>query len=154
MTPEFVEIAINSAVLRKTLALSKPIEQLEDEPSLLIKVPVRIKKSGRSGKMLISPTDLSETQPCVHAGMVKMIGRAHKWNKEFCAGKSMSEIAIDEKVHRSYVGQVLPLAFLAPDITEAILDGRQPRDLKVEQLLKPLPIEWIAQRQVLGFSNP
>jgi len=63
----------------------------------------------------------------------------------------MKEIATAESVHRSYVGQVLPLAFLAPNIVEAIIDGRQPRDLKVEQLLKSLPIDWASQRQALGF---
>jgi site-specific DNA recombinase len=64
----------------------------------------------------------------------------------------MSEIAKGEGVHRSYVGQVLPLAFLAPDIVEAIICGQQPTELKVEQLLTSLPLDWCGQRQILGFG--
>lgn len=47
----------------------------------------------------------------------------------------------------------VPLALLAPDITEAILDGRQPLDLSLERLLSlmPLPLSWVEQRSVLGF---
>jgi site-specific DNA recombinase len=101
---------------------------------------------------LISSLDLGDQSQLINESMVKAIGRAHRWDKEFRLGKSMSEIAKAENVHRSYVGQVLPLAFLAPDIVEAILDGRQPQDLKVEQLLKALPIEWGAQRRALGFN--
>ena len=42
-------------------------------------------------------------------------------------------------------------AFLAPDIVEAILDGRQPADLTVQKLLRSLPLAWAEQRQRLGF---
>lgn len=96
--------------------------------------------------------DFDDDVPVANASMVRAIARAHKWNQEIQAGKSISEIASREALHRSYIGQVLPLAFLAPDITEAILDGRQPSNLKVEQLLKSLPIEWPNQRAALGFQ--
>ncbi len=45
------------------------------------------------------------------------------------------------------------LAFLAPDIVEAILDGYQPVDLELERLLKGIPISWDAQRRAWGFSR-
>ena len=46
------------------------------------------------------------------------------------------------------------LSYLAPDITQAILDGRQPRDLTPEKLLEHsrLPLAWHDQRIVLGFG--
>lgn len=47
---------------------------------------------------------------------------------------------------------LLPLAWLAPDITEAILEGRQPRGLTVKRLLAKLPMDWEEQRWVLGFD--
>ena len=50
-----------------------------------------------------------------------------------------------------YVSQVLPLAFLAPDIVAMILDGRQPPDLTAERLIKHtrLPLDWAEQRRLL-----
>jgi len=52
------------------------------------------------------------------------------------------------------VSRILPLAFLAPDIVEAILGGRQPIDLTATRLkrIPNLPLEWAAQRQLLGFT--
>jgi hypothetical protein len=44
------------------------------------------------------------------------------------------------------------LTLLAPDIVEAIVDGRQPRTLELQSLLKPLPSDWGAQRERLGFT--
>ena len=50
-----------------------------------------------------------------------------------------------------YVSQVLPLAFLAPDIVAMILDGRHPPDLTAERLIKhtKLPVDWAQQRRLL-----
>jgi len=47
------------------------------------------------------------------------------------------------------------LAFLAPDIVEAILRGRQPIKLTPEKLkrLRNLPKSWEEQRKLLGFTN-
>jgi hypothetical protein len=44
------------------------------------------------------------------------------------------------------------LAWLAPDIVEAILDGRQPKALTVKRLLAKLPMDWADQRRALGFE--
>ena len=55
----------------------------------------------------------------------------------------------------SDVTRFLPFAFLAPDIVEKILDGRQPIELNVERLKKvgPIPADWNAQRRLLGFAE-
>jgi hypothetical protein len=57
-------------------------------------------------------------------------------------------------VSPSYFTRLVRLSYLAPDITEAILDGRQPRDLTVDKLLahSRLPLGWHEQRTVLGFA--
>ena len=48
---------------------------------------------------------------------------------------------------------MLPLTCLAPDIIEAILDGRQPKGLRLAEMLGNGPLGWIEQRERLGFSN-
>jgi hypothetical protein len=59
-----------------------------------------------------------------------------------------------DKEALTYLSRLVPLALLAPDITETILEGRQPVDLSTERLfsLMPLPLSWVEQRYVLGFS--
>jgi hypothetical protein len=86
--------------------------------------------------------------------MVKALARAFRWKRMLESGRfaSISEIATAEKIDRGYVGSILRLTLLAPDIVEAILDGGQPADLGLPQLLKPFAIEW--ERQRLGWSMP
>ncbi len=66
----------------------------------------------------------------------------------------IGDIAESQGVHHSYVSRLIRLAFLSPEITEAILDGRQPLGLTATKLMQDsrLPLEWRAQRQALGFS--
>lgn len=83
--------------------------------------------------------------------------RAHRWFEMLKTRqvKSISEIAASEKLSRTYVGSLLPLAFLAPDITEAILKSCQPVGFTLDQVLaKPqLPLEWATQRSAFGFAD-
>jgi len=67
--------------------------------------------------------------------------------------KSIREIAAQENLSACYVMRYLRLAFLAPDIVEAIVDGRQPPGLSIRKLTnnKNFPSDWIEQRRLLKF---
>ena len=66
----------------------------------------------------------------------------------------MPDLAQTEKLSPSYVAMLLRLTFLAPDITRAILEGRQPSGFTAQQLVThaALPLAWPDQRQALGFA--
>jgi len=83
--------------------------------------------------------------------MVKALARAFRWKRMLDIGRyaSISEIATAEKIDRGYAGTILWLTLLAPDIIEAILDGRQPGGMVLADLLKPFPLEWNAQRAMV-----
>ena len=53
----------------------------------------------------------------------------------------------------SYLGRILRLTLLAPDITAAILDGQQPRSAQLNRFLRPIPIDWQQQRRELGIGE-
>ena len=61
----------------------------------------------------------------------------------------ISEMAAVERLDRGYLGRILQLTLLAPDIVEAILDGRQPPELGLPGLMEPLPAKWSEQGQAL-----
>jgi hypothetical protein len=63
---------------------------------------------------------------------------------------TIAEIAATEKINESYVSRLLRLTLLAPDIIDAILDGRQPAEMTLAVLMKPFPVEW--KRQHPAFS--
>ncbi len=62
-----------------------------------------------------------------------------------------SVIAEETGLDERYVSRIMKCAFLAPDIVEAILAGRQPSDLTLEKVLHRLPCDWTEQRQLFGF---
>ena len=62
---------------------------------------------------------------------------------------SIGEMAAAERIERGYLGSVLGLTLLAPDIVEAILDGRQTTDLGLPRLVDAVPADWSGQRQAL-----
>ena len=84
--------------------------------------------------------------------MLKALGRSFRWKRMLETGRygSISEIAAAETIDRGYVGSILRLTLLAPDIIEAILDGRQAEDLGLPRLLEPFPLEWSEQRRELS----
>ena len=71
--------------------------------------------------------------------LIRALARAHRWKRMLEEGKyrSAAEIAEAEGVTRSFVNRLLRLTLLAPDIVEAILDGRQPKAMQLEELTTP-----------------
>ena len=87
--------------------------------------------------------------------LVKALVRAHRWRRQIESGraKSITDLAEQEGVTDAYVCRLLPLTCLAPDIVEAILDGRQPKGLRLAEMLGNGPVAWNAQKRHLGFRN-
>ena len=80
--------------------------------------------------------------------LIKAVARAFRWRRMLEAGQfaTIKDLAATEKINSSYVSRVLRLTLLAPDIVEAILDGRQPERITLPQLMEPFPVEWDRQR--------
>jgi hypothetical protein len=66
---------------------------------------------------------------------------------------SISEMAAAERIERGYLGTLLRLTLLAPNLIEALLDGRQPEGVTLPRLLEPFPLNWSEQQQVLNRGN-
>jgi len=126
-----------------------------DEETELLSVPVGLRRSGREIRMVIDGTDSFATAK-PNARLVKLLLRARRFNAALTQGEGIAFAALAQRegVSRSYFTRLVRLSYLAPDITQAILDGRQPRDLTPEKLLEHsrLPLAWHDQRIVLGFG--
>ena len=87
--------------------------------------------------------------------LLKAVARAHDWFGRLLSeeARSVSEIAKMERVTASYVTRVIRLAFLAPEITEKILDGSHPASLTANRLInkQDFPLDWEKQLVCLGF---
>jgi hypothetical protein len=86
--------------------------------------------------------------------LVKTLARAFRYQRMLNEGRyaSISEMAAAERLERGYLGTLLRLTLLAPDIIEAILDGGQAERVTMPRLLEPLPPSWAEQRVQCGMS--
>jgi hypothetical protein len=123
----------------------------DDGRTITIHVPIWIRRRGRR-KLVFAPdgTNATTTPICrrVDNAMIKAIARAFRWREMLEDGThaTIAEIAAAEKINESYVGRVLRLTLLAPEIVEGILDGRQPAQMTLATLMRPFPVLWSAQR--------
>ncbi|HBK79926.1 MAG TPA: hypothetical protein DDZ83_09690, partial [Nitrospinae bacterium] len=86
--------------------------------------------------------------------LIRAVARAYKWREAMEKGeaKSLSELARKEGCTDDYIRKILKMAFLAPDIVETILKGKQPEGLTLSHILGlDLPLFWEAQRNILEF---
>ena len=126
-----------------------------DDETQILSVSIELCRSGREIKMLIERTDpFATAKP--GARLIKLLIRARRFNAALVDGDAVPfpALAKRECVSPSYFTRLVRLSYLAPDITQAILDGRQPRDLTADKLLahSRLPLSWYEQRRVLGFA--
>src|SRR5215203_4378939 len=119
--------------------------------TVTVRVPISIRTRG--GRKLVFAPDGSNvtTVPLcrrIDNAMVKAVARAFRWRGMLESGEcaTIREIAAAEKINETYVGRVLRLTLLAPDIVEAILGGRQPAELQLDRLRRRFPVEWRQQR--------
>lgn len=120
-----------------------------------INVPMTFKKRG--GRKVIVLPDGTQGNPAPKATidntMIKAIARAFRWQKLLENGTytCLDDIARAEKISASFISRYYRLVLLAPDIVEAILDGRQPAQLMMKELLQAFPVEWTMQTDFFHF---
>jgi hypothetical protein len=124
---------------------------------MVVSIPAQFCQAG-GRKQIVTPPGLPEWRPSTTRcdnSLISALAKAHKWRRMIETGRypSAAELARKEAVNESYVCRMLRLTLLAPDIVEAILNGRQPSTLELRLLMRPLPIDWHSQREKLGFAT-
>ena len=137
------------------LARSGPGEISRDGTAITVHVPLSFRRRG-GRKLVISPSGHEQwapPRPRIDKPLVKALARAFRWKEMLESGRypTVNELAKAENMNSSYVGHVLRLTLLAPDIVEAVLDGRQPATMQLQSLMRQgFPDEWERQRMDLN----
>jgi hypothetical protein len=130
--------------------------------TITVFIPMTWKKRRSGQKVIIAPDGgaawaLTKARP--DETLIRALARAHRWNRMLEAGKfrSIAEIAEAEKIDRSFVSRLLRLMLLAPDIQEAIIEGRQAKGIQLDELMGAMPSEWDSPPLIKRFlrdGNP
>jgi hypothetical protein len=122
---------------------------MDKDHTITIRVPLTLKKRG-GRKLIITPGGgeaKGKVETSGDPSLVKALARAFRWRGMLESGAfaTIQELAAAEKINPSYVSRMLRLTLLAPEMVEAILDGRQPERVTLPGLLEGMPVEWIQQ---------
>jgi hypothetical protein len=125
--------------------------------TVTVHIPITFRQRARR-KQIIGPPGSAPWSPAprVDTALLKAVVRAHRWREMLEIGEyaCAADLARAEKVNDSYVSRILRLTLLSPEIVEAIVTGRQPGTLQVDDLLRPLPSLWQLQKSNLGWAQP
>ena len=162
-TPTFAALVDRVVVQRDGIVVTLSLRTLlapamDDEvavgPFVTRHTPIQMKRRGVEMRLVIEGA--GPAVPKADPALLKAVARAHRWFAELASGQiaSVGEIADREGVSGRYVRCLLPLAFLSPDIVEAIANGGQPVDVTAETLNRhlDLDLDWAAQKSALGFA--
>ncbi|MGA9007205.1 MAG: recombinase family protein [Xanthobacteraceae bacterium] len=160
--PDRVQIDISrSRLIALLTSRSMEMQIRDDSPTssrgdiLTLTAPAKLTRVGREMKMLVEGHN---DQAAADPSLLRIIARAHDVQARLIADTKLSvhDVARQERVSAAYIYIyiILRLPWLAPDITTAIVNGRQPPQLnakKLKRLTAQLPSDWAEQRALLGF---
>lgn len=108
-----------------------------------MRLPLTLRWQG-SRKAIVAPAGTLCVPGWADITLVKALARAFRWRKMMEAGRraTIDELARAEKIDASYVSRALRLTLLAPEIVEAVLDGRQADRITLPVLMKGFLTEW------------
>ena len=160
ITPDHAEICVRRGRLIGLLAEKsfdptttgeKPDKESEDVLTLTVRA--RRQRVGREMRMLV---ENSVDQMSADPGLLRIVARAHDIQNRLMENTDLTVhvVASRERISEGYVSRLLRLPSLAPDITTAIINGKNPPQLTAKKLMRlalQLPIDWTEQRKLLGF---
>ena len=118
-------------------------------------VPMQIRRRGVELRLVINGGARASCK--TDQSLLRAVARAHCWFDDLVSGRLMVEIARRDGVGKQYVSRLIRLAFLAPEMVERIVAGRQPPELTAQALRTgrlDIPVSWAAQKRALGFAQP
>ena len=147
-----IDLTLAPAQLREALEL--PADTAASSEALILSLPVVKVRRGHQLRLVIpGPEAIPVRQR--DEKLVSLLAEAHEARKLLFAhpGRSLSAIGSAHGRCRTRLGKLIALSCMAPDIIQAVLEGRQPASLTARMLLRTEPpIAWDDQRQMLGFG--
>jgi hypothetical protein len=154
---ERVELKCDGIGVSIKLPIADPEEsraQPSDAVAITRSFPMQLKRRGVELRLIVG--DHNRSAATIDLQLLKAVARAHRWFDELSTGKanSLAQIAARERLAVRYVGRLIRLAFLAPDIIESIVEGRQPANLTSEAVTRhiEIPLEWRSQKTALNIQ--
>jgi site-specific DNA recombinase len=132
--------------------IDSPAKQGSND-SITLEASAQLTRHGGEMRLQLSP-DAPGSNPRPDHSLLRAIARAHDWVDRMLRGDTANQrsIAAETGHDERYISRILPLAFLSPDLIEAILEGRQMPCLSLDASLRSISMDWSQQRTILAKS--
>jgi hypothetical protein len=130
-----------------------PVPEIATDALFELKAAIAFRRRGVASKLVLAGRAQPYHSPKCDPVLIKAIARGHLWFEELVTGRarSLHELATREGIARRYIRRLVNLAFLSPQLIEAILQGRHPIALTATRLTElDLPLDWSEQRRLLA----
>jgi hypothetical protein len=149
-----IELQLSRLAVLKTFLTPQRSEEIvgtlpAPEDLIILEADAQLRRCGGEVRLLLADTEQNKARPV--PALVRAVARAHDWMDRILRGEIPNQRALAKQTgfDERYISRIIPLAFLASDITEAILDGKQTPNLSLETCVHLIPFEWALQRAAL-----
>lgn len=121
--------------------------------TMTIHVPFRVVKRGGRKEMVLPEGAAQAPKP--DNTLVKALARAFRWKRMLESGEfaSISELAEKEGIAFTYMARLMRLSLLSPELVDAVMDGHQPANITLANLMDPFPADWKEQHRLWSDVN-
>ena len=121
--------------------------------TVTIHVPFRVVKRGGRKEMVLPEGAAQAPKP--DNTLVKALARAFRWKRMLESGEfaSISELAEKEGIAFTYMARLMRLSLLSPELVDAVMDGHQPANITLANLMDPFPADWKVQHALWSDVN-
>lgn len=119
-----------------------------DGDAVVVRIPVRFhRRNGRQMVLTHGSNGGGDVDRESNGTLISALAKAYRWQEQLESGEyaSLEDLASANGVDRTYVGRILRLTSLAPEIAERILDGDEPDEISLRRLQKGVPVIWAEQ---------
>jgi site-specific DNA recombinase len=146
-----IELQLSKHAVLKTFLTPQRSEEIAgtltaSEDLIILKADAKLRRCGGEVRLLLAEAGQNRARPVL--SLVRAVARAHDWMDRILRGEIPNQRALAKATgfDERYISRIIPLAFLAPDIIEAVLDGKQDPNLSLEKCVGKIPFEWSQQR--------
>jgi site-specific DNA recombinase len=152
---DLIEVHVSKKGIRaRLLDQGRVSGQDSEEKPIVLTIAMKLKRCGGEMRLIIPGLAAIDQRRQPVPSLIKAVSRASDWVRRMEGGefKDQRDLANATKLDPRYINSLLGVAFLAPEIVEAIIDGRQPPDLTLGSLTGVLPMSWQQQKKLISFS--
>jgi site-specific DNA recombinase len=150
-----IEVHVSKERTRaRLLNQERILGQDSNRQPIVLTIAMKLKRCGGEMRLIIPGWAAIDQRRQPVPSLIKAVSRASDWVRRMETGecKHQRDLAKAMKLEPRYINSILRVAFLAPEIVEAIIDGRQPPDLTLGSLTGVLPVSWQQQKKLISFS--